>query len=110
MWIGADGLVERAKSRRPHPVIGDTEVVTTFSDYRDNAGVEFPTRIRQTQATFEVLDLTLTEVQANAASDIQLPDAVRNATERVLIEKAADGAWFVRVARTAAWRSKWPIT
>ena len=95
VWITADGLVERVESRRPHPVAGDTEVVTAYSDYRDSAGIKFPMRIRQAQGTFEVLDLSVNEVQANAASDIQVPDAVRGAAERVLVEKTADGVWFI---------------
>jgi glyoxylase-like metal-dependent hydrolase (beta-lactamase superfamily II) len=95
VWIDANGLVERIDTRRPHPVLGDTEVSTTFSDYRETAGVKFPMRIRQSQGAFEVLDLAVKEVQPNAPSDITLPDAVRNATERVAIEKAAEGVWFV---------------
>jgi glyoxylase-like metal-dependent hydrolase (beta-lactamase superfamily II) len=95
VWITADGLVERVESRRPHPVAGDTDVVTSYSDYRDQAGVKFPTRIRQTQGGFEVLDLTVNEVQANPASDIEVPDAMRTASERVSAEKVVDGVWFI---------------
>ncbi len=35
------------------------------------------------------------EVQPNAPTDIQLPDAVKNATERVTTEKVAEGVWFI---------------
>ena len=94
-FIGASGLVERIDSRLPHPVLGDTEVVTRFSDYRDVNGVKFPMRIRQSQGSYEVLDLTVKEVQPNAAVDIQVPDNVRTATERVAVEKAAEGVWFL---------------
>ena len=93
--IGADGLVERIESSLPHPVLGDTAVVTTFSDYRDVGGVKFPMRIRQTQGGFEVLDLKVTEVQPNVPADLQVPDSVRSATERVTVEKVADGVWFL---------------
>jgi len=34
-------------------------------------------------------------VQPNAPVDIQLPDAVKNATERVTTEKVAEGVWFI---------------
>ena len=39
-------LVERVESRMPDPVLGDTPVVTTYSDYRAFGGVWFPMRIR----------------------------------------------------------------
>ncbi len=95
VFIGANGLVDRVESRFPDPVLGDTPMVTTYSDYRDYGGVKFPTRIAQVQGGFPVLDLTVREVQPNASVDIQLPDAVRNATERVTADKVADGVWFI---------------
>ena len=94
-WINADGMVERIDSRLPHPVLGDTAVETTFSDYRDFAGVKFPTRIRQAQGGFPVLDLEVKEVQPNVTSGIEVPELVKTAAERVTAEKAADGVWYV---------------
>jgi glyoxylase-like metal-dependent hydrolase (beta-lactamase superfamily II) len=44
---------------------------------------------------FPVLDLTVTDVQPNAAADIQVPELVRTATERVTTDKVAEGVWFV---------------
>jgi glyoxylase-like metal-dependent hydrolase (beta-lactamase superfamily II) len=95
LLIGPNNLVERIESRRPHPVAGDTDVVTSFLDYKDFQGTMFPTRIRQSAGGFEVLDVTVTEVQPNAAADIAVPDAIRNFTERVAAEKAADGVWYL---------------
>jgi len=94
-FIRADGLVERVESRFPDPVLGDTAAVTTYSDYRDYGGVKFPTRITQSQGGFPVLDLTVREVEPNAAVDIQLPDAVKASTERITVDKVADGVWFI---------------
>jgi len=94
-FINAAGLVDRVESRIPDPVLGDTEVVTTYADYRDYAGIKFPSRIAQTQGGHPVLDLTVKDVQPNAAVDIALPDAVKNATERVTLDKVADGVWFI---------------
>jgi glyoxylase-like metal-dependent hydrolase (beta-lactamase superfamily II) len=87
--------VETVESRFPDPVMGDTTTVTTYTDYRDFGGVKFPTRIRQSQGGFPVLDLTVRDVQPNAPADIQLPDLVRNASERVTTEKVAEGVWFL---------------
>jgi len=94
-FINGEGLVERVESRIPDPVLGDTPVVTVYSDYRTVGGVKFPTRIAQSAGGFPVLDLTITDVQPNAAVDIALPDAVKNATERVAVDKVTDGVWFL---------------
>ncbi|MEP6658217.1 MAG: MBL fold metallo-hydrolase, partial [Betaproteobacteria bacterium] len=69
--------------------------ISSYSDYRDYAGVKFPTRVTQSQGGFPVLDVTVKEVQPNAPADMPLPDVVKNATERVTTEKVADGVWFI---------------
>lgn len=94
-FIDESGLVERIESRFPDAVLGDTRSVTNYSAYRDFAGVKFPTRIQQSLGGFPVLDVTIKDVQPNAAADIATPDAVRNAAERVVTEKVADGVWFI---------------
>lgn len=93
--INEDYLVERVDSRVPDPVLGDTAVVTTYSDYRDFGGVKFPARIRQAQAGSPVLDLAVKEVQPNLQAGIAVPEIVRGAAERVTTEKAAEGVWYV---------------
>lgn len=95
VFFDSDFLVERVESRTTDAVLGETAVVTIYSDYRDFGGLKFPTRIRQSQAGSPVLDVTVKEVQPNAPADIQLPDLVRDASERVTTEKVADGVWFV---------------
>jgi glyoxylase-like metal-dependent hydrolase (beta-lactamase superfamily II) len=73
-------------------------VSVVYSEYKDFGGVKFPTRIRQTYAGFPALDITVTDVRPNAAADIPVPDAVRQATNpyvRVQSQKAADGVWYV---------------
>lgn len=94
-FIDEDYLVERIESRLPDPVLGETTVVTRYSAYRDFGGVKFPGRIEQSQGGHPVLDVAVKEVQPNAPADIQLPEAVRNATERVSTDKVAEGVWFV---------------
>jgi glyoxylase-like metal-dependent hydrolase (beta-lactamase superfamily II) len=94
-FINDDYLVERVESRLPDAVLGEVSAVTTYSDYRDFGGVKFPTRIRQSQGGHPTLDLAVKEVQPNAPADIQVPDAVRGATERVAAQKVADGVWYV---------------
>jgi glyoxylase-like metal-dependent hydrolase (beta-lactamase superfamily II) len=89
------GLVTRIESVLPNAVLGDTAVVTEFSDYRERAGLKFPGRIQQSQGGFPVLDITVTEVQANIPIEITVPDSVRLAPETVVVEKVAEGVWFL---------------
>ena len=95
-FINADNLVERVESVQPNPVMGDTAATTWYSDYKDFGGVKFPTRIRQIMGGFEVLDVTINEVQPNQPSQIEVPALVTAAAttpERVTADKAADGVW-----------------
>ena len=93
--VGADGLVQRVESRAPDAVLGEVDVVTRYSDYRDSGGIKFPGRIEQSMAGQPVLDVRVRDVQPNAAVDIAVPDAVRSAGERVTTDKLADGIWFI---------------
>lgn len=94
-WINGEGLVERVESVLPNPVMGDTRVVTRYMGYRDFGGVKFPTRIVQEQGGFAVLDLNVAQVQPNAPVSIEVPAAVQSFSERVAVEKAAEGVWFL---------------
>jgi glyoxylase-like metal-dependent hydrolase (beta-lactamase superfamily II) len=94
-FINEQYLVERVESRMPNPVMGDTAVVTTYSDYRDFGGVKFPGRIQQSAGGYPVLDIAIKEVQPNVPVDIQVPEAVRSGKENVTAEKAAEGVWFL---------------
>lgn len=89
------GRVLRVESRVPDTVLGETDVVTVYDNYADFGGFAFPTHIRQTQGGFPVLDLVVRDVVPNAPADIALPDAVKSATERVAVDKVADGVWFI---------------
>ena len=95
VWIGADGLVTQVDSTFADPVLGDTRTVTTYSDYRDVAGIKFPMRVRQTTGGFPVLDLAVKEVQPNVVVALAVPDAARDQGERVTADKVADGVWFI---------------
>lgn len=94
-FVNEQGLVERVESRLPNHVIGDSVVVTHYSGYRDYGGVQFPSRIRQSQEGVPVLDIEVGEVQVNVAADIAMPAAVRDFTERAASERVADGVWFI---------------
>ncbi len=92
----SDGyLVERVESRMPDPVLGEVAVLTTYSDYRGFGAVWFPMRIQQSIAGSPVLDLAVKEVQVNASVELDVPESVRTATERVAAEQVAPGVWFL---------------
>jgi glyoxylase-like metal-dependent hydrolase (beta-lactamase superfamily II) len=93
--VDSAGLVPRIESKMPHPVMGDVDVVTTFSDYKDAAGMKFPMRIRQSQGAWEVLDITVQDVKANVPVDIAVPDNVRTAKENAPASQVTDGVWFI---------------
>jgi glyoxylase-like metal-dependent hydrolase (beta-lactamase superfamily II) len=89
-------LVEKIESVFPDAVMGDTRSVTTFSGYRDIAGIKFPAKIEQSLGGFPVLAVNVKTVERNVAADMPVPDAVRAPyVERVTADKVADGVWFL---------------
>jgi glyoxylase-like metal-dependent hydrolase (beta-lactamase superfamily II) len=94
-YINDAYIVERVESRVPDAVLGDTSVVTTYSNYRDFGSVRFPTRIEQKQAGSTVLDVTISDVKPNAPVNAAVPANVASATERATTEKVAEGVWFI---------------
>ncbi|MFG6430624.1 MBL fold metallo-hydrolase [Roseateles sp. LYH14W] len=94
-WLDAAGRVVRVDSKLPNPVLGDTDVVTRYGDYRPSGTAQFPMRIQQSQGGHPVFDLTVSEVQVNPPLDIAVPDNVKAHAERVVTEKLADGVWFL---------------
>ncbi len=93
--VNERNLVEKVDSWNTNPVLGDMLTETTYADYKDFGGVQFPTKITQKQGGFPTLDLTVSEVKPNAPVDIQVPDNVRQASVKVETDKVADGVWFL---------------
>lgn len=94
-FIGASGLVERVESALPHPVMGDTAVVTRYLDYRDVGGVKFPGRMVQSQGGAPVFDVTINDVKPNVATGFEVPANVLGFAERVAVEPVARGVWML---------------
>jgi glyoxylase-like metal-dependent hydrolase (beta-lactamase superfamily II) len=96
--LDAANLIERVDATLANSVVGDMPVTVTYADYRDFGGVKFPTKIRQAYAGFPALELTVTDVKANVAADIAVPDNIKQADNpytRVQSQKAADGVWYL---------------
>ena len=97
-YVNGQNLLEKVETWLPNPVLGDMLVETSYSDYKDFGGVQFPSKIVQTQGGFPVLDLTVSEVQPNAPADIAVPEPVQQAPPgavRVESQKVADGTWYI---------------
>jgi glyoxylase-like metal-dependent hydrolase (beta-lactamase superfamily II) len=93
--VNERNLVEKVDSWNTNPVLGDMLTETTYADYKDFGGVQFPTKIMQKQGGFPTIDLTISEVKANAPADIEVPDNVRQASVKVETDKVADGVWYL---------------
>jgi len=94
-FVNDRNQVEKVESWNTNPVLGDLQTETTYADYKDFGGAQFPKRITQKQGGFPTLDLTVTDVKPNAPADIQIPDNVRQASVKVTADKVADGVWYL---------------
>jgi glyoxylase-like metal-dependent hydrolase (beta-lactamase superfamily II) len=99
--INPQGQVEKVTTWIDQSVVGDMPVETTFSGYKDFGGVMFPANIVQRQDGYPTLELTVTEVKANPAVDITVPDNVRAAATApaapvtVMSQELGKGAYFL---------------
>lgn len=97
--IDAQNHVTRVQTWIDNPVLGDTPLEASFSDYRDFGGVLFPARITRTQGGHPVLDLTVAAVRANPAVDLPVPATVAGATAppvTATAEALAPGVHYIK--------------
>ena len=91
-------LVDYVQATIPNAVLGDLTIEVRYSGYKDFGGVQFPSKIEQSAGGFPSVDLTVTGVRPNAAVDIVVPEAIRQADSpyaKVATQKVADGVWYV---------------
>jgi glyoxylase-like metal-dependent hydrolase (beta-lactamase superfamily II) len=96
--INGQNHVERVRTWIDNPVLGDTEVEFTYSDYRDFGGVMFPSRIVRTQGGHPVLDISVASITANPAANITVPAAANTPAPSVAVtvEKLAEGVYYLK--------------
>ena len=96
--ISAQNHVERVQTWIDNPVLGDTPVEFSYSDYRDFGGVMFPARIVRTQGGHPVLDVTISAVSANPAAELSVPSEANAPAPpvTVTVEKLADGVYYLK--------------
>jgi glyoxylase-like metal-dependent hydrolase (beta-lactamase superfamily II) len=91
-------LVTRVATAVENPVLGDTELVASYTDYRAFNGIQFPARIEIVQGGFPLWELTITNVTPNAQLDLTVPEAVEAATVppvQTASTRLADGVWHI---------------
>ena len=103
--LSQDNLVESVEYLIGNSVVGDVPVVVTYSDYAQFGDIRFPKHIVEKQDGFDTLDITITDVQPNAAVSLPVPPNVASATAppavpMATIDKVGDGLWSVNSAGT----------
>ena len=95
LFLDAQRRVVRIESMMPNPVLGDTAVLTEYSDWKESAGLKYPARVRQRQGGSEVLNLAISEIKADEAVDVEVPANVRNFREALSYDPILPGIWFI---------------
>lgn len=97
-FINAKNQVESVKTWIANPVLGNTEVETKYSGYKDFGGVPFPSHIVRHQGGHPVLDIKVDAVKANTAVDVSVPQNVADfkaPAPTVKSSKLADGVFHL---------------
>ena len=102
--LNQENLVDHVEYLTTNSVVGDVPVVVTYSDYAQFGGIQFPRHIVEKQDGFDTLDITVTDVQPNAAVSLPVPANVASApppaAPMATIEKVGEGLWSLNGAGT----------
>jgi glyoxylase-like metal-dependent hydrolase (beta-lactamase superfamily II) len=96
--IDGNNHVTRVEATFATPVLGDTPIVATYSDYRDFSGVQFPGRIQIEQGGQPLWELNVSSVTPNAPLDLAVPAEVQSAAlppVQTMSTRLAPGVWHV---------------
>ena len=122
-YVDAHNLLVRTDSWSNNDMLGDVDLVTNYSDYQDFSGIKVPTKIQRMECSgkdFQVkfsageglpgcqprLDLTVTNVQLNMPTHIDVPESIRQAARAggeargLQTQKLADGVWAIMAGGT----------
>ncbi len=101
-YINDQNLVERVETWIDNPFLGDMAFEAIYSDYKDAGGAKFPMHIVQKQGGHPIFDLTVSDVKANAAVNIQAPQGRGGAAAggaapapQATSEKLGDGVYLI---------------
>ena len=99
--LGPTNLITSVKTLGDAAVLGDTVTETTFTNYEQDRGVQFPMHIVQKQGGFPILDLTVTAVRPQSNVRIDVPSTIQPAAApaaaavRVETQKVSDGVYYL---------------
>src|SRR5215471_8085002 len=105
--FNGQNLVEKVSYLSTNEVVGDYPVDISYTDYADFGGVKFPRHIVQNEDGFPTLDITVSDVKANAAVSFDVPANVQSApppsVPRIAVDKLADGVWSFTTPNARNW-------
>jgi glyoxylase-like metal-dependent hydrolase (beta-lactamase superfamily II) len=98
--LNEQNLVEHVETRIDVGFTGDTVIEGDYSAYREFSGVQFPTRIVQSQGGHPVLDIAVATVEPNSAAALEVgagnaPPRPAPAAVEIKSEKIGEGVWFL---------------
>ena len=94
--INKQGLVEKVNTWTTNPVLGDMQIETLYSDYKDYQGIKFPNHIIQNMGGHMVLNLTLSGVEMNVSTILPaVPAAPQPPAVTVESKMLSEGVWFL---------------
>lgn len=99
--INSRGEVETVRAALADPVLGDTELSYRYSEYRDFAGLKFPSRIVRTQGGYPVWDYSISAARRVVPTPLPVPEAVKtadSASVRLDILQLAEGVYVLQGA------------
>ena len=97
--INAQNQLTKVETAIDNPVLGDTRVEFTYSDYRDFGGVTFPGRIVRVQGGYPALEINVSAVSTDAAASFTVPAEVASAAAPAVTATAellAPGVHYIR--------------
>jgi glyoxylase-like metal-dependent hydrolase (beta-lactamase superfamily II) len=71
-YVNSQNLVDKVETWLENPIFGDMLVETTYSDYRDNNGLKYPTSIVQRRGGWPTFEAQILGANANPSNIAQL--------------------------------------
>jgi hypothetical protein len=71
-YINDQNMVERVETSVEHPILGDLQVESAYTDYKDFGGLKVPGKIVQKRAGWPTFEATITSASANPTNIVQL--------------------------------------
>ena len=71
-YVGKDGLVDHVETWLGDNIMGDMQIVQTYTGWKDFSGVKAPARIAQTRGGWPFFEVTVEKAQGNPANLAQL--------------------------------------